>query len=90
MCELGVCKNNAQCKDGYGANYTCTCAPGFTGNDCEANIHECESNPCLNDGVCSESLTGSFQCACRENFSGKKCEIGKQQNWLLANFVNSF
>ena len=33
-CESKPCKNGGACEDGENS-YTCTCAPGYTGNDCE-------------------------------------------------------
>jgi len=34
-------------------SYTCTCQPGYTGNNCQTNIDECASRPCLNGGRCT-------------------------------------
>ena len=34
------------------AQYTCTCAAGYTGKDCQINIDDCVSSPCMNDGTC--------------------------------------
>lgn len=76
MCELGYCRNKATCIDGIGANYTCVCASGYTGQFCQIDINECEPNPCLNNGKCTEPIPGSYKCECSENFSGKNCETG--------------
>jgi Notch-like protein len=35
-CMNGPCLNGGTCNDGVN-EYTCTCAPGFTGNDCETS-----------------------------------------------------
>ena len=37
-------------------NYTCECADGYEGRDCEDDINECDSNPCQNGGSCTVSI----------------------------------
>ena len=32
-CSPGVCKNGGTCRDGVNS-YTCSCAPGYTGPNC--------------------------------------------------------
>lgn len=41
-------------KDGLNT-YTCACAPGYRGTNCEINIDECDSNPCYNGATCTVS-----------------------------------
>ena len=36
--------------------YQCTCAPGYTGRDCDTDINECASSPCVH-GTCNVSTT---------------------------------
>ena len=38
------------------AVYTCTCDPGYTGVNCQADINECVSNPCQNGASCDVSV----------------------------------
>ncbi|XP_060573106.1 neurogenic locus Notch protein-like [Ruditapes philippinarum] len=67
------CQNKGNCTgEIYG--YTCSCAHGYGGNNCEYDINECESDPCENDGTCSDQLNG-FTCSCVAGFTGTNCEI---------------
>ena len=36
-CLSNPCQNSGTCEDGVNS-YTCTCAPGFTGHDCETGM----------------------------------------------------
>ncbi|XP_052244854.1 adhesion G protein-coupled receptor L4-like [Dreissena polymorpha] len=55
------------------AGYRCSCANGFTGTNCEAEIMECSSNPCQNGATCSELLDG-YLCKCANGFTGTHCQ----------------
>jgi hypothetical protein len=74
VCDYGVCRNNATCIDGYGANYTCYCQPGFGGPSCNLESDICSINPCLNNGECIE-MDGNFRCNCVDRFTGRVCDI---------------
>uniref|UniRef100_A0A7M5U5P2 EGF-like domain-containing protein n=1 Tax=Clytia hemisphaerica TaxID=252671 RepID=A0A7M5U5P2_9CNID len=65
-----VCQNNAQCIEQHD-NYTCICADGFRGRNCEEDINFCEDNPCLN-GHCQD-LPTRFQCECYKGYEGLTC-----------------
>ncbi|KAI8496202.1 hypothetical protein Bbelb_260430 [Branchiostoma belcheri] len=70
-CSQNPCKNGGTCMEGpYG--YLCTCAEGWTGKGCEAEMF-CATQPCKNDGLCLEG-TNSFYCFCQEGWNGKQCD----------------
>ena len=62
--------NNDSCVDG--ANFTCQCVPGFTGDTCFININECETATCQN-GECEDSIN-AFRCICYLGWSGIFCD----------------
>lgn len=53
--------------------YTCTCAAGYSGTNCETNVDECAVNPCQNGGTCTDGVD-SYTCACAAGYSGTNCE----------------
>ncbi|XP_076393749.1 neurogenic locus protein delta isoform X1 [Megachile rotundata] len=64
--DLNYCTNHKPCVNGgtcfnTGQGlYTCSCAPGFTGIDCQTPLLDCHSKPCLNGGSCNmESSYGN-------------------------------
>ncbi|XP_016982761.1 neurogenic locus protein delta [Drosophila rhopaloa] len=82
--DLNYCTNHRPCKNGgtcfnTGEGlYTCKCAPGFSGDDCETEIYSCDAdvNPCQNGGTCIDeppTKTG-YKCRCPNGWSGKMCE----------------
>ncbi|XP_038817457.1 delta-like protein C [Salvelinus namaycush] len=68
------CTNDAPCTNTGQGSYTCTCRPGFSGNNCEIETNECDSNPCKNGGSCDD-LENDYTCTCPQGFYGKNCEI---------------
>ncbi|KAH3805753.1 hypothetical protein DPMN_134060 [Dreissena polymorpha] len=71
-CASFQCHNGGTCSDGVN-RYTCTCAAGFSGKNCQTNIDECASSPCLHGGTCSDGVN-AYNCTCPAGFSGWKCE----------------
>ena len=69
------CRNSGICKNLNGS-YECTCAQGWTGNNCGTDVNECASAPCKNGGSCINTQ-GSFICYCTGGWSGVTCEYGK-------------
>jgi hypothetical protein len=71
-CEEDPCQNSGICVNGDD-DYTCECAPGYTGTDCEIEIDECEASPCAN-GDCIDGV-GGYTCECLPGWEGTNCEI---------------
>lgn len=72
-CALNPCPVNATCdpKQGTASDFTCTCLPGFQGENC-IDIDECQTKDICGTGVCFNS-PGSYQCFCRPGFTGHNC-----------------
>jgi hypothetical protein len=64
-CKYGNCTDEI-------ANYSCTCAPGYTNSDCSIQINECLSNPC-GRGTCVDDVNG-YTCYCSDGYTGRNCE----------------
>ncbi|KAK2837384.1 hypothetical protein Q5P01_014596 [Channa striata] len=71
-CTEDFCLNGGSCFK-IGNIYTCSCAPGYSGDRCETDIDECQSNPCRNGGTCVDGLA-SFTCVCLPSYDGLYCE----------------
>ena len=72
-CAPGPCQNGATCANNA-TGYTCSCAPGYTGTNCETLVNNCASSPCLNGGACTNG-PNSYACGCALGFTGTNCEI---------------
>jgi Notch-like protein len=61
--------------------YTCTCAEGYAGTNCEEDINECDPDPCQNGATCTETLDGTtptvgvYHCECVAGYTGYACNI---------------
>ncbi|XP_065345545.1 protein eyes shut [Cloeon dipterum] len=66
------------CVDDVNSSYSCYCADGYTGSNCQTEWDECWSQPCLNGGDCFD-LVANFNCSCPEGFSGLSCEIDRDE-----------
>jgi hypothetical protein len=71
-CAAAPCLNGATCQSNA-SDYTCICAPGYTGTNCEININDCAPMPCLNGGTCTDLVNG-YSCACAPGFTGTHCQ----------------
>uniref|UniRef100_A0A1I8PY45 Protein crumbs n=1 Tax=Stomoxys calcitrans TaxID=35570 RepID=A0A1I8PY45_STOCA len=77
-CSSDKCLNGGTCQ-GFATNYTCICALGFKGFNCEQPTTDVTSSiaavgtgcKCLNGGTCS--LNGTH-CYCPTGYSGDRCE----------------
>lgn len=54
------------------SGYLCSCAPGFSGSNCEVNQDDCIGVTCENGGICRDGIR-SYRCHCPPGFSGKHC-----------------
>ncbi|XP_052105024.1 fibropellin-3-like [Mytilus californianus] len=72
ICTSNPCKNRATCND-QDNRYSCTCASGFTGTNCETDIDECSSKPCQKGGTCNDQVNG-YNCICTAGFTDTHCE----------------
>ncbi|XP_033099348.1 fibropellin-3-like, partial [Anneissia japonica] len=77
-CAGVTCFNGGVCIDEVNA-FTCQCAAGFSGNNCESVIDPCMQNPCENNGVCESSLT-DYTCQCPQGYTGARCETGQSSH----------
>ena len=73
-CNSNPCENGATCSEGTIHGYSCDCADGYNGENCQNDINECSSNPCENFGDCYDQI-GDYMCDCLIYFEGKNCEI---------------
>uniref|UniRef100_A0A665UIY0 Slit homolog 1b (Drosophila) n=1 Tax=Echeneis naucrates TaxID=173247 RepID=A0A665UIY0_ECHNA len=71
-CQDHGCENGATCVDGVG-NYTCLCAPKYTGNDAEG-VCSPGRNPCQHQSTCISSPSGP-RCVCIPGWVGPDCGI---------------
>ena len=74
-CASSPCQNGGVCFDGHGA-YTCQCAEGFIGSDCEQIqpavylCHDDEKVDCDGHASCTHTGPGTHDCACLYGYSG--------------------
>ncbi|XP_016036029.2 protein crumbs isoform X1 [Drosophila simulans] len=82
-CPQENCLNGGTCL-GYSGNYSCICASGYTGYNCQTSTGDGASalaltpincnatnGKCLNGGTCSMNGT---HCYCAVGYSGDRCE----------------
>ncbi|XP_045188010.2 fibropellin-3-like [Mercenaria mercenaria] len=72
-CDPNPCQNGGVCEDRVN-QYTCNCASGWRGKNCERDVNECRSNPCQNGSTCINEQN-DFSCDCPDGWSGKQCDV---------------
>ncbi|XP_038066488.1 uncharacterized protein LOC119736547 [Patiria miniata] len=75
-CSPPPCLNGGVCTRTGVRLYTCRCAAGFYGANCEHVQDPCSRSPCLNGGTCQRVSNENFSCDCAVGFSGSLCENG--------------
>jgi hypothetical protein len=78
-CCSHPCKNGADCSDGADhtlLTYTCVCAVGYTGENCEEDVNECTEQ----DPVECESADNCKRCHSLQ--SAPTTEGGSDVNWF--------
>uniref|UniRef100_A0A8B9BF88 Neurocan core protein n=1 Tax=Anser brachyrhynchus TaxID=132585 RepID=A0A8B9BF88_9AVES len=81
-CQNNPCLHGGTCH-ANGSVCSCSCAQGFTGENCEIDIDDCLSSPCQNGGTCIDEVN-SFVCLCLPSYGGSRCEKdteGCDHNW---------
>ncbi|XP_078734164.1 protein crumbs homolog 2-like isoform X3 [Lampetra fluviatilis] len=73
-CASEPCQHGGSCMPGDDGGFSCRCAPGYSGDNCEASVGGCSSSPCLNNAVCVDEPSG-YKCYCVPGFQGMHCEI---------------
>ncbi|GBP15490.1 Agrin [Eumeta japonica] len=78
-CMSLPCKNGGTCSavEGSASEYTCACAVGYQGFDCDERLDPCESNPCGYDEglLCDAGPGGGHVCRCL--FGGEIASDGR-------------
>ncbi|XP_030075777.1 neurocan core protein [Microcaecilia unicolor] len=81
-CENNPCLHGGTCQMNDSL-YSCSCEPGFTGENCEIDLDDCLPNPCQNGGTCIDEIN-AFVCLCLPSYGGSMCEKdteGCDHNW---------
>ncbi|XP_060567655.1 uncharacterized protein LOC132726360 [Ruditapes philippinarum] len=73
-CGTNPCLNSGTCMV-VRHEYSCDCAAGFTGRNCDSPVTSCDVGPCLNGGQCTPFSLTDYNCTCPAPFSGKNCQI---------------
>ena len=72
-CASEPCHNGGTCINDVGT-YTCQCASGFSGSNCDINNDDCIGNQCENGGTCVDGID-SYTCSCPPDWGGDFCEV---------------
>ncbi|XP_045784357.1 basement membrane-specific heparan sulfate proteoglycan core protein-like isoform X5 [Maniola jurtina] len=73
-CNPNQCLNGGVCQEARNERgYTCLCATGFAGLNCDRTGEACRPGLC-GPGKCTDTLDG-YKCACPVTFTGKNCDV---------------
>jgi hypothetical protein len=76
-CANNPCVNGT-CIDGS-ASWSCSCASGWTGTQCELSVDDCVENPCHHGGTCIDGLN-TYTCKCTSAYTGPNCDTETNPN----------
>jgi len=75
VCDPNPCQHEGTCAPSEDLIYTCQCAEGWKGENCE-EIDPCAPNPCQHEGSCHSASSEPFYfCDCVAGWIGDNCEI---------------
>lgn len=83
-CSVKPCTKGTCISKQNGADYTCVCEEGWTGEKCDSINDYCATVYCMNNGTC-KNVAGSFQCHCQPGYNGVYCEAYANNYCLLPN-----
>ena len=83
-CVTNPCQNNATCSY-VDNNYTCQCAPGFTGSYCETkHANECDDDPCRNGATCIDSARDYIRSF---GSAGSECQAVPSPPYMMLTII---
>jgi len=72
-CSSDPCLHSGTCFD-HVFSYSCICARGFSGYNCEVDDDDCMSSPCKNGSTCTD-MVDKYTCTCRSSWAGAFCDV---------------
>jgi hypothetical protein len=85
---------------GIPRGFTCHCAPGYSGANCDVDVSDdCSSeNPCQNGATCNSGPGTYTSCTCEPGYTGSECEDlffcdarrRRTSNFATAPAINTF
>ncbi|KAI0233170.1 putative skeletal organic matrix protein 7 [Lamellibrachia satsuma] len=73
-CESDPCENQGNCTE-HSNGYSCTCPPGYGGDQCAHITDHCVAlAPCQNGATC-RAQGGQYICDCTPGFGGHHCAV---------------
>ncbi|XP_070193993.1 protein delta homolog 1-like [Littorina saxatilis] len=76
-CTSAPCLNGGGCLVSGSTTYACSCATGFSGENCQISAgggNACSPSPCQNGGTCTLSGSSYF-CTCPSGYTGTNCNV---------------
>ena len=86
-CYDGLCQNGGKCINGFN-RYSCICAPGFEGHNCEWDFNDCKGVLCYTQDVsnvpeCKDGWN-NYNCECDDNWTGKLCDNPPNKGYVTS------